>query len=612
MYLDHFGLREFPFRSVPDPALLFWSDDHRRAFDLLTRAVRGDRPVTAILGAPGTGKTTLLQHFVASLPKDICVGTISTYSSGLDGLGHWLHWAFNLHVAGPESELRAAFEAYLVAQHRKGIRCLLIVDEAQNLSHDDIAALISLTRLPALTCVSLRLVLAGQLRLRRHLPTPRNREGVDAFAPVQIGAMSSEDVSCYIHHRIAMSGGLNPVFDDEAVQRIASLTAGVPRLVNGLCELLLTSAFGLGQKKIDSAFVDLVLKDIRQTGILDHLLNRPARPSFGAATTPMPVRAPLSTPLASRMPAAVGPTSPPAQGAEPTAFPLPAGTATRPAPANMPALPSALHDSAATPVKAGHSHKRTIGLSAIAAGTAAAVALAALSTQLIAPPLTVAALQQDGAPGTQPATVNTSTPFHVGPTLAAPATLQEPNANALYDQALIIGAQDPLAAAIGFARAALRGDARSAFYLGQHFEAGDGVPRNAALAAAWYASASKTQRGARQALEDLTETPEANVQSPTAPPRPLVGMAGADGLWEFVWTAPDGAGARYLIELAEAPDARPQQYGPFDLSAALLNPSAPARLWRVVSLGPDGARMGASDWHPIETNEVASIGAAPL
>ena len=173
------------------------------------------------------------------------------------------------------------------------------------------------------------------------------------------------------------------------------------------------------------------------------------------------------------MPAAVGPTSPPAQGAEPTAFPVPAQTATRPAPANMPALPNALHDSAATPVKAGHSHKRTIGLSAIAAGTAAAVALAALSTQLITPPLTVAALQQDGAPGTQPATASTSTPFYVGPTLAAPATLQEPNANALYDQALIIGAQDSLAAAIGFARAALRGDARSAFYLGQHFEAGD-------------------------------------------------------------------------------------------------------------------------------------------
>ena len=609
MYLDHFGLKEFPFRLPPDPALLFWTAGHRRAFDLLNRAARDDLPVTTILGEPGTGKSTLLQHFVSNLPKDTRVGMISNYSSGLGGLGHWLHWAFDLRPEGPESRLRGAFEAYLVDQHHESIRCLLIVDEAQNVSDEDITTLSGLTRLPAVSGRSMRLVLAGQPRLRSRFPVAHERRDSDDPALLQIGALSPEDVAGYIRHRMAMSGCPDPVFDDEATARIARLSAGVPRLINVLCELLLTSAFGAGKCKIDSAFVDRVLQDVRQTGMLDHLLTR-SGPSSGAAR-PMPISATSPTPPADPASTDGGALPPPAQDTEPIALCAPVETESRPTPAHTPALANAPQDNAETRIESGGPRNRRAGLAFIAAGAAAAaMAVAILPARLMTPAPTVAALQQDDASRAQATVASAATPVRIGPVLPVPAALQGSDAVALHNKALIVGRQDPLAAAIGFARAAVRGDTRAAFYLGQHFEAGDGVPRNAALAAAWYASASESQRSARRAMENLTETTEATGQTPTAAPRPLTGIVGVDGLAEFIWAAPDGAAARYLIELAEAPDAPLQQYGPFDLSATLLYPAVPLRLWRVVSLGPEGARIGASEWHLIDTDSAPAIGVA--
>ncbi len=584
MYLDYFGLREFPFRITPDPSFLFWTADHHRAFDLLTRIAHGEKSLAIILGEPGTGKTTLLRHFTASLPKDTQVGMISNYSSGMGGLSHWLHSAFDLRPAGPEEAFGASFEAHLIARHNEGVHCLLIVDEAQNVSDDDIAALTNLTRLSARPSASLRLVIAGQPQLGRRFRTTHDPRTVGDLAPLRIGPVSPEDVIGYVHHRMKMSGCETTVFDDAGLKRIAHTAAGVPRVINLLCELLLTSAFSAGERKIDLAFVKSALHDARQNGMLDHLHIGPEQPASGAAAAPMPIHAIARKTSVNLAPV---PRSPPAKTADLATL--------RPTPATEPALTEAPHDIGSGPIPADKPPTPRTALSFIALSIiAAGLALTVLPSHL-----------------NRPTATNVAAPVDIGPALPTPAHLHGTDATTLQEQALAIGEQDPLSAAIGFARAALRGDTRAAYYLGQHFEVGDGVPRNIELAAAWYALASETQRSARRALQNLPETTNATGDTPAGAPHPLMGIVGVDRVAEFVWEAPGDAAKRYLIELADAPDAEPRQYGPFDLSAARLDAPAPAWLWRVVSLGPDGSRIGASDWHLIDIAKPKPIVAAP-
>jgi type II secretory pathway predicted ATPase ExeA len=587
MYLDYFGLREFPFRITPDPSFLFWTADHHRAFDLLTRVAHGEEPVAIILGEPGTGKTTLLRRFTTSLPKDIQIGMISNYSSGMGGLSHWLHSAFDLRPAGPEEKFGASFEAHLIARHKEGVHCLLTVDEAQNVSDDDIAALINLTRLSARPSASLRLVIAGQPQLGRRFRTTLDPGTVGDLVPLRIGPMSPEDVIGYVHHRMKRSGCETTVFDDAGLKRIALTAAGVPRVVNLLCELLLMSAFSAGERKIDLAFVDSTLHDARQNGMLYHLHIGPDQPAPGAAAAPIPVRAITRTPSVNLAPATGGPPPPLAKTADLATL--------RSTPATAPTVPEPPHNISSAPIPADKPPTRRIALAFLTLSViAAGLVLAVLPSRL-----------------NRPTATNVATPVDIGPALPTPAPLHGTDAATLQEQALTIGEQDPLTAAIGFARAALRGDTRAAYYLGQHFEVGDGVPRNTALAAAWYALASDAQRSARRALQNLPETTNATGDTPAGAPRPLMGIVDVDRVGEFVWAASGNAAKRYLIELADAPDAEPQRYGPFDLSAARLDAPAPAWLWRVVSLGPDGGRIGASDWHLIDIAKVKTIVAAP-
>ncbi|WP_209425286.1 AAA family ATPase [Pararhodobacter sp. SW119] len=597
MYLDHFGMQEFPFRITPDPAFLYWTEDHYQAFDLLNGAAEGDRAVTTILGAPGTGKTTLLRHFVTQLPSDVDVGMISNYSSGLGGLGQWLHWAFNLRRDGPEEELRATFEAEMLARHDGGTRSLLIVDEAQNLSDTEIAELAALTLLPAPLGGAMRLVLSGQPGLRRRLAAAQVVDGL----PFQIGPMSPPEVARYVRHRMSTAGCPHPVFDDAALGRIAHLTGGVPRLVNVFCELLLTAGFAGSSRRIDAALVEKVLLDVQQTGMLDHLLAQPGRAVAGR-TRPIPSHKapqPPSPPL----PAPPPKTAPRAPTPEPIAFRVRANIDALPQPANVPAAPSRPPVTAdrpaetARPVPPGGKARRALITSGLAAIAVAALVILLIST----PGPSVSTLEQEA---TALASARQD-PDAVGPPLPVPQAFQgATDAASLHEQALAIGAQEPLAAVIGFARAALRGDDRAAYYVGQHFDTGDGVPRSATLAAAWYTAAAETQRGARRALQNLT-----NDDAPptaTSPPVPLMGVAGAGGQAEFVWASADATPARYLLELADTPEARPEQHGPLDLSAALLDGARPAGVWRVVSLGPDGARISVSKWHAIARDVLAA------
>jgi hypothetical protein len=186
---------------------------------------------------------------------------------------------------------------------------------------------------------------------------------------------------------------------------------------------------------------------------------------------------------------------------------------------------------------------------------------------------------------------------------ARPGAMAEPpqeglsagtEAEATFRHALDLAIDDSRAAVIAYARAAMLGHERAAYYLGQIYETGDGVPVDLAIARHWYEVSSAGNARARNRLAEL---PEPERSGDLAAPLPLLAEASGAGQADFVWTSGQGADpASYVVELGtDARDGAVAAY-PVTGSAARLPLAAEAGYWRVVALDVSGSRRMASDW----------------
>jgi type II secretory pathway predicted ATPase ExeA len=174
-------------------------------------------------------------------------------------------------------------------------------------------------------------------------------------------------------------------------------------------------------------------------------------------------------------------------------------------------------------------------------------------------------------------------------------------ADQFFRQGLEVAIRDRRAAVVAFSRAAIRGHARSAYYLGQIYETGDGVPADTALARAWYALAGDHAR-ARQRLTELAEQRasfELNGKSEADPPPQLAfAERSSAGILDLVWIGGRGAESAggYIVELAEEPEGPPVRRAFAEVSALrLAYPDADELWWRVMPVG----RAVASSWQRV-------------
>jgi type II secretory pathway predicted ATPase ExeA len=264
LYAEFFGLRERPFKLVPDPEFLFWSRVHKRAFAVLEYGVVSTAPITVVTGEVGVGKTTLVQHLLSCIDPIVTVGLISNAQGGRGDLIRWVLNALGVPDTGPDDYV-ARFQKlqdFLITEYSEGRRVILIIDEAQNLSKESLEELRMLTNINANKDELLQLVLVGQPQLRAKILDPdlqQFAQRISAF--YHIPALDRETMGDYITHRMKHAGGTGQEFTEEAFDRIYQASEGVPRLVNKLCDFALLYTATEGQRVVTAKAVDEVLAD---------------------------------------------------------------------------------------------------------------------------------------------------------------------------------------------------------------------------------------------------------------------------------------------------------------------------------------------------------------
>jgi type II secretory pathway predicted ATPase ExeA len=264
MYATFFGLKERPFKLLPDPDYIYWSKQHARAFSVLEYGVLSRAPITLITGEIGAGKTTLLQELLARVEQGLTVGLISNAQGGRGELLQWVLNAFGVEISEQASYVRLfqAFQDFLIAEYAEGRRVILIIDEAQNLSTEGLEEIRMLTNINANKDELLQLILVGQPELQEIVRRPQMRQLAQRVAAsFHLGPMDAETVANYVRHRLRRAGGSGEEFTSAALARIFVVTGGVPRLVNQLCDFSMLYAWSGESREVSEGIVQSVLDD---------------------------------------------------------------------------------------------------------------------------------------------------------------------------------------------------------------------------------------------------------------------------------------------------------------------------------------------------------------
>ncbi len=266
MYLEYFGLREFPFSLAPDPRFLYLSAQHREALAHLLYGVSSEGGFVQLTGEVGTGKTTVCRCFLEQLPPGTRAAVILNPALTAEELLAAVCDEFR--IARPEgpASVKSSLDLinrFLLQIHAAGERAVLVIDEAQNLDATVLEQIRLLTNLETSSRKLLQIILMGQPELRVTLARPDLRQLAQRItARFHLRPLSREETRAYVQHRLAVAGTAEELFPAAVIGRLRRLSRGVPRLINILCDRSLLGAFVQGKRQVERATLAQAAREV--------------------------------------------------------------------------------------------------------------------------------------------------------------------------------------------------------------------------------------------------------------------------------------------------------------------------------------------------------------
>ena len=283
MYLEHFGLREPPFRITPHTEFFYSGANRGATLEALLYAITAGEGLVKVTGEVGSGKTMLCRMLMEKLPESVEMIYLAVPSLTRDEMLAAIASDLGLDVAGANTtQMLRALQERLIALHSDGKQVVALIDEAHAMPLATLEEVRLLSNLETGTDKLLQIVLFGQPELDQHLGLPNMRQLKErithsfALAPLARG-----DIREYVGFRLRAAGYHGPeLFGDEALAIIAEASEGLTRRINIFADKTLLAAFAAGTHSVSADHARAAISD---TQIVIQRRESPRRLALAAA-----------------------------------------------------------------------------------------------------------------------------------------------------------------------------------------------------------------------------------------------------------------------------------------------------------------------------------------
>src|SRR6202158_5914686 len=258
MYAEFYGLKESPFALTPDPRYLYFTPSHTEVMANLHYGIDSGKGLIVVTGEGGTGKTTMLRWVMQRLHRTVLVAYIFNPRLSVPEFYQHLATLFNITNWDNKSDFLIELGKVLESRHSRGLRTVLIIDEAHGLSTNVLEEVRLLCNFESDTAKKLQIVLTGQPELRTVLNYSDLRQLKQRVAlRCEITALPNvEETAQYIASRLKVAGARTDIFSPGAVDYIFRCSEGIPRNINNLCDNALLNGFAASEPIISRAIVE--------------------------------------------------------------------------------------------------------------------------------------------------------------------------------------------------------------------------------------------------------------------------------------------------------------------------------------------------------------------
>lgn len=265
MYREFFGLEDTPFTLTPDPRFIVFTPSYNEVLASLYYGLENAKGLIVLTGEVGTGKTTALRWILRRLDSSVLAAYVFNPRLSIDEFYHHVTQMLGIKDWSNKAELLNEMGRVLEERHRRGLRTVLIIDEAHELSDYVLEEIRLLLNFESDNAKHLQIVLTGQPELREKLNQANLRQLKQRVAlRCKMHALPNvEEVERYITERLLIAGSDQPnIFTPGAIDFLFQCSEGIPRQINNLCDNSMLAAYAAGETIIGRQIVEEVADNL--------------------------------------------------------------------------------------------------------------------------------------------------------------------------------------------------------------------------------------------------------------------------------------------------------------------------------------------------------------